>query len=121
MLISIAKLYSECGTTDLTALIDQKNSFSLEVWTWIDFSVALAIKTLCYLFIHGFPQKAHVQAPTAGSVILCCSLIKVRGDMVLCVSLFLCFQKPVNILLFCDDNKYNRYYLRFSCDFVQKT
>lgn len=78
MLISIAKLYSECGTTDLTALIDQKFPFSLEAWTWIGFFVALAIKTPMLPFHTWLPQ-AHVQAPTAGSVILAAVLLKLGG------------------------------------------
>ena len=78
MLLVIAKLYSEFGTTDLTVLIDQKFSFSLEAWVWLGFFIAMAVKIPMWPF-HTWLPYAHVEAPTAGSVLLAGILLKLGG------------------------------------------
>ena len=78
MLLAIVKLYSEFGTTDLTYLIDQKFSFSLEFWLWLAFFIAMAVKIPMWPF-HTWLPFAHVEAPTAGSVLLAGVLLKLGG------------------------------------------
>jgi NADH-quinone oxidoreductase subunit M len=75
MLLAIVKLYSEFGTTDLTYLIDQKFSFSFEIWLWLAFFLAMAVKIPMWPF-HTWLPFAHVEAPTAGSVLLAGVLLK---------------------------------------------
>ena len=78
MLLAIAKIYSEFGTTEIPWLIDQKFSFSLEVWLWIGFFIAMAVKIPMWPF-HTWLPYAHVEAPTAGSVLLAGVLLKLGG------------------------------------------
>lgn len=78
MLLAIAKLYSEFGTTELPWLIDQKFSFSLEACLWLAFFIAMAVKIPLWPF-HTWLPYAHVEAPTAGSVLLAGVLLKLGG------------------------------------------
>ena len=78
MLFAIVKLYSECGTTDFLVLVDEKVPFSLQLWLWAAFSFCFAIKMPMWPF-HTWLPDAHVQAPTAGSVILAGIILKMGG------------------------------------------
>jgi NADH-quinone oxidoreductase subunit M len=75
MLLAIIKLYSEAGTTDLTALMPLHLSFKLQKWMWVAFFLAMAVKIPMWPF-HTWLPDAHVEAPTAGSALLAGVLIK---------------------------------------------
>lgn len=78
MLLAIIKLYGEFGTTDFMALTDEKIIFSLQVWLWIAFFFCFAIKIPMWPF-HTWLPDAHVEAPTAGSVLLAGIVLKMGG------------------------------------------
>ena len=79
MLIGIIYIYIKAGasTFDLDTLIAtaQTLSFDEQRWLWIAFAVAFLIKVPLFPF-HTWLPDAHVQAPTAGSVILASILLK---------------------------------------------
>ncbi|RZI46106.1 NADH-quinone oxidoreductase subunit M [Candidatus Finniella inopinata] len=78
MLLAVAKLYSEFGTTEIPSLVDQKFSPLLESWIWVAFFIAMAVKIPMWPF-HTWLPYAHVEAPTAGSVMLAGVLLKLGG------------------------------------------
>jgi NADH-quinone oxidoreductase subunit M len=78
MLLALIKLFSETGTADLQAAIDLTISFETQKWLWLAFFVSFAVKIPMWPF-HTWLPDAHVEAPTAGSVILAGVLIKMGG------------------------------------------
>ncbi len=77
-LVSIICIYIYTGTTDIIVLQNGlPNFFPLEYqkWFWLAFFASFAIKVPMFPF-HTWLPDAHVQAPTAGSVILAGILIK---------------------------------------------
>ncbi|MFW8645572.1 NADH-quinone oxidoreductase subunit M [Rhizobium beringeri] len=68
MLLAIMAMYWQAGTTDITALLAYKFPPSLQTWLWLAFFASFAVKMPMGRSTPGFPD-AHVQAPTAGSVI----------------------------------------------------
>ncbi|RLA34728.1 MAG: NADH-quinone oxidoreductase subunit M [Gammaproteobacteria bacterium] len=75
-LIGIIVLYFEGGRTfDILALTGQPYSFTVQVWVFLAFFVGFAIKVPMFPF-HTWLPDAHVQAPTAGSIILAGVLLK---------------------------------------------
>jgi len=77
-LIAIITLYLFAGTTDVTILaggLPQFLSLEWQKWLWLAFFISFAIKIPMFPF-HTWLPDAHVQAPTAGSVILAGILIK---------------------------------------------
>ncbi|MBI5836231.1 MAG: NADH-quinone oxidoreductase subunit M [Candidatus Eisenbacteria bacterium] len=81
MLVAILVLYfhhhAQTGTytTDLLALYGTRFGASMEAWLFLAFFVAFAIKVPMFPF-HTWLPDAHVEAPTAGSVILAGVLLK---------------------------------------------
>ena len=79
MLIGIIYIYMKAGahTFDLDTLVvtAQSLSFGEQKWLWIAFALAFLIKVPLFPF-HTWLPDAHVQAPTAGSVILASILLK---------------------------------------------
>ncbi len=76
-LVAIIYIYVNVGSTDIYVL---KNVFpslpmSTQKWLWLAFFVSFAIKVPMFP-VHTWLPDAHVQAPTAGSVILAGILIK---------------------------------------------
>ena len=95
MLVGILYLYNLTGTFDLQAILQQLSSGALvlsprvEKWLFLAFFLAFAIKVPLFPF-HTWLPDAHVEAPTAGSVILAGVLLKMGtyGLLRFCLPLF---------------------------------
>lgn len=75
MLISILFLYSHYGTTDSRFLYGYTASFSRQLVFWLSFFFSIAVKIPMFP-VHIWLPEAHVEAPTAGSVLLAGILLK---------------------------------------------
>ncbi len=75
MLVAILVLYFQTGTTDILALQDAGLSPQLAQWLFVAFALGFAVKVPLFP-LHTWLPDAHVQAPTAGSVILAGVLLK---------------------------------------------
>ncbi|MDC9833192.1 NADH-quinone oxidoreductase subunit M [Rhizobium binxianense] len=78
MLLAIMAMYWQAGTTDITALLAYKFPPALQTWLWLAFFASFAVKMPMWP-VHTWLPDAHVQAPTAGSVILAGVLLKLGG------------------------------------------
>ncbi len=78
MLLAIIAMYGEAGTTDITALLDHDFPRTLQTWAWLAFFASFAVKMPMWP-VHTWLPDAHVEAPTAGSVILAAILLKMGG------------------------------------------
>lgn len=78
MLVAIIYLYHMVGSTDFIALKTYKFDLSVQKYLWIAFFAAFAVKIPMFPF-HTWLPVAHVEAPTAGSVILAAILLKMGG------------------------------------------
>jgi len=82
MLLAMFALYLQAGTTDIPALLAfaKEKGFdpSLQIWLWLAFFASFAVKTPMWP-VHTWLPDAHVEAPTAGSVILAGVLLKMGG------------------------------------------
>ena len=78
MLLAIMAMYWEAGTTDIPALMQYGFSRSLQTWAWLAFLASFAVKLPMWP-VHTWLPDAHVEAPTAGSVILAAILLKMGG------------------------------------------
>jgi len=94
MLVGILYLYSVTGTFDLPSIVAEFTrhpafSPSAERWLFLAFFVAFAIKVPLFPF-HTWLPDAHVEAPTAGSVLLAGVLLKMGtyGMLRFCLPLF---------------------------------
>jgi NADH-quinone oxidoreductase subunit M len=63
------------GTTDIPTLMNATFDAGLQNWLWIAFFASFAVKIPMWPF-HTWLPDAHVEAPTAGSVILAAVLLK---------------------------------------------
>ncbi len=77
MLVAALVLYFTGGTSDLPALLAQDLGLSqnLQIWLFFAFALAFAVKVPLFPF-HTWLPAAHVEAPTAGSIILAGVLLK---------------------------------------------
>lgn len=75
MLLGIISIYSEIGTTDIQILSQVEFSNSRQLILWLAFFCSFAVK-VPMLPVHIWLPEAHVEAPTAGSVILAGILLK---------------------------------------------
>ncbi len=76
MLIAIIAVYFAAGHTfDVLALMNYKFSHTFQMWAFAAFFVAFAVKVPMFP-VHTWLPDAHVEAPTAGSIILAGILIK---------------------------------------------
>lgn len=78
LLIAILVMYSKVGTTDLINLSQFEFDATLQLWLWLAFFVSFAVKIPMWP-VHTWLPDAHVEAPTAGSVILAGILLKMGG------------------------------------------
>ena len=90
MLVAIVAMYADAGTTDIVALMD--HNFAFETFSVLGVQVIGGLQTLLFLAffasfavkmpmwpLHTWLPDAHVQAPTAGSVVLAAILLKMGG------------------------------------------
>jgi NADH-quinone oxidoreductase subunit M len=75
LLVAIIALYLHQGTFSIPALMGQDYSAIMQFWVFLAFFLAFAIKVPMFPF-HTWLPAAHVEAPTAGSVILASVLLK---------------------------------------------
>ncbi|SMF25149.1 NADH dehydrogenase subunit M [Tistlia consotensis] len=79
MLLAILAIYFAGGTTDIPTLISQGHlDPQLQIWLWLAFFASFAVKIPMWP-VHTWLPDAHVEAPTAGSVILAGVLLKMGG------------------------------------------
>ncbi len=75
MLIAVLTLYVVVGTTDIPTLMQAEIDPTLQYWLWLAFFASFAVKVPMWP-VHTWLPDAHVEAPTAGSVILAGVLLK---------------------------------------------
>ena len=78
MLVAMLAMFADAGTADIPALMGHAFSPSLQSWLWIAFFASFAVKVPMWP-VHTWLPDAHVEAPTAGSVILAGVLLKFGG------------------------------------------
>src|SRR3954463_12715719 len=80
MLLAIMAIYLQTGTTDIVALLDGSHRIpaNMQPWLWFAFLASFAVKLPMWP-VHTWLPDAHVEAPTAGSVILAGILLKMGG------------------------------------------
>jgi NADH-quinone oxidoreductase subunit M len=78
MLLAILTMIFEAGTSDMTALLKYDFPLTLQPWLWLAFFASFAVKMPMWP-VHTWLPDAHVEAPTAGSVILAGVLLKFGG------------------------------------------
>ena len=86
MLLAIMAMYWTAGTTDIPTLLAYKFAPNLQIWLWLAFFASFAVKMPMWP-VHTWLPDAHVEAPTAGSVILAGILLKMGGYGFIRVSL----------------------------------
>ena len=78
MLIAMLWMANEAGTTDIPTLMAYDFPVQAQTWLWLAFFASFAVKMPMWP-VHTWLPDAHVQAPTAGSVILAGVLLKMGG------------------------------------------
>lgn len=78
MLLAMIAIYIQVGTTDLLTIESHTFGTSLQHWLWLAFFASFAVKVPMWP-VHTWLPDAHVEAPTAGSVILAGVLLKMGG------------------------------------------
>jgi len=78
MLIAMIYMVVEAGTTSIPVLMATDFPFDAQKWLWLAFFASFAVKLPMWP-VHTWLPDAHVQAPTAGSVILAGILLKLGG------------------------------------------
>ncbi len=75
MLLAILAIYLQAGTTDVPTLLKYALPGDIQYWLWLAFFASFAVKVPMWP-VHTWLPDAHVEAPTAGSVILAGVLLK---------------------------------------------
>ncbi|MDG2243945.1 MAG: NADH-quinone oxidoreductase subunit M [Rhodospirillaceae bacterium] len=75
LLIAILAMYFVAGTTDIPTLMTTDFPFQMQFWLWLGLFASFAVKVPMWP-VHTWLPDAHVEAPTAGSVILAGVLLK---------------------------------------------
>ncbi|WP_295732462.1 NADH-quinone oxidoreductase subunit M [uncultured Bartonella sp.] len=78
MLVAIMVMYWQSGTLDIPTLLHYKFPAHMQFWLWFAFFASFAVKLPMWP-VHTWLPDAHVEAPTAGSVILAGILLKLGG------------------------------------------
>jgi NADH-quinone oxidoreductase subunit M len=78
MLVAMIWMVHEAGTTNIPVLMDHHFPAGAQRWLWLAFFASFAVKMPMWP-VHTWLPDAHVQAPTAGSVILAGVLLKMGG------------------------------------------
>ena len=78
MLIAIIYMYQISNTMNIEELRNFKFDKNVQIWLWLAFFASFAVKIPMWPF-HTWLPDAHVEAPTAGSVILAGVLLKIGG------------------------------------------
>ena len=78
MLVAMIYMFLQAGTTDITVLLEHDFTRNAQMWMWLAFFASFAVKMPMWP-VHTWLPDAHVQAPTAGSVILAGILLKMGG------------------------------------------
>jgi NADH-quinone oxidoreductase subunit M len=78
MLIAMLWMANTAGTTDIPTLMAYDFDPHVQTWLWLAFFASFAVKMPMWP-VHTWLPDAHVQAPTAGSVILAGVLLKMGG------------------------------------------
>ena len=78
MLIAMLWMVNQAGTTDIPTLMNYDFPAGAQTWLWLAFFASFAVKMPMWP-VHTWLPDAHVQAPTAGSVILAGVLLKMGG------------------------------------------
>jgi NADH-quinone oxidoreductase subunit M len=78
MLVAIISIYWISGTTDVTKLYELGIDPKYQNLLWLAFFCSFAVKTPMWP-VHTWLPDAHVEAPTAGSVLLAAILLKMAG------------------------------------------
>ncbi|PBC24672.1 MULTISPECIES: NADH-quinone oxidoreductase subunit M [unclassified Mesorhizobium] len=78
MLLAIMAMFFQSGTTDIPTLLTHSFPANMQTWLWLAFFASFAVKMPMWP-VHTWLPDAHVEAPTAGSVILAAILLKMGG------------------------------------------
>ncbi len=78
MLAAILYMWGVTGTTSIPTLMEHKFPFAVQIPLWLAFFASFAVKMPMWP-VHTWLPDAHVEAPTAGSVILAGVLLKMGG------------------------------------------
>jgi NADH-quinone oxidoreductase subunit M len=78
MLLAMMAMYWQAQTTDIPTLLTHKFPADMQWWLWLAFFASFAVKLPMWP-VHTWLPDAHVEAPTAGSVILAGILLKMGG------------------------------------------
>ena len=78
LLLAIMYMYGQVGTTYIPDVLSYSFSREAQTWLWLAFFSSFAIKMPMFPF-HTWLPDAHVEAPTAGSMILAGVLLKMGG------------------------------------------
>lgn len=75
LLVAILSIYYMTGSTDLSVVMDFAFPLQAQKWLWLAFFASFAVKIPMWP-VHTWLPDAHVEAPTAGSVVLAGILLK---------------------------------------------
>lgn len=78
MLLAMMAMWWHAGTTDIPELMAANFPADMQWWLWLAFFASFAVKMPMWP-VHTWLPDAHVEAPTAGSVILAGILLKMGG------------------------------------------
>jgi NADH-quinone oxidoreductase subunit M len=78
MLLALLAMWYVAGTTDIPTLLTTPFPTSMQTWLFLAFLASFAVKVPMWP-VHTWLPDAHVEAPTAGSVILAGVLLKMGG------------------------------------------
>ncbi len=78
LLLALLYMYFDAGTADIPTLMGTGFAPAVQTWLWLAFFASFAVKLPMWP-VHTWLPDAHVEAPTAGSVILAGVLLKMGG------------------------------------------